>query len=86
MQDVLLGAGVPENISEDHRYWVNFASADEPSEGTHETCISLHYAVDRRNVIILAQFMNDEPLLPDHVATVRTMILEHVSSRCVKKL
>ena len=86
MQDVLLGAGVPENISEDHRYWVNFASADEPSEGTHETCISLHYAVDRRNVIILARFMNDDVLPPDDVATVRITILEYVSSRCVKKL
>ena len=82
MQDVLLAAGVPEIWSE---YCVNFASANEPSEGPYETCLSPPPAMNRGNDVILAQFMNDESLWPDHDAPVR-MIPGYVGGQCVEWL
>ncbi|KAH8731567.1 hypothetical protein GQ44DRAFT_746275 [Phaeosphaeriaceae sp. PMI808] len=32
LKDVLLRAGIPHNMPEDKRFWVNFEGADEPSE------------------------------------------------------
>ena len=66
----------------DHTYCDNFASVNEPSEGTCETCISPHIAMSRRNDAILAQFMTDESLPPDHGAPVR-IIPGHVGDRCI---
>ena len=72
--------GVPRNISGGHGYWAISDGADERSEGTYETCIPFHFAMDPRNVVILAQLMNDEPLPPDH-GTAARIILGYASSR-----
>ena len=82
LQDFPSVAGVPEIWSE---YCVNFASANEPSEGTYETCLSPPHAMNRRNDVMLAQVMNDEPLRPDHGAPV-IIIPGYVGGRCVEWL
>lgn len=81
LRDVLLGAGVPEHLPESHRFWTNFSGADDPSEGRYETCISFQYEMDPRKDVIAAQFMNDEPLPPDHGHHVRVIISGYISGR-----
>lgn len=49
LRDVLLAAGVPKQLTEGHRFWTTFSSADDPSERKHETCVSFQYGMDPRN-------------------------------------
>ncbi|KAF6239534.1 hypothetical protein HO173_002078 [Letharia columbiana] len=81
LRDVLLGAGVPEHLPESHRFWTNFSGADDPNERRYETCISFQYGMDPRKDVIAAQFMNDEPLPPDHGHPVRVIISGYISGR-----
>jgi len=88
LRDVLLAAGVEEPPKTDgsEPRWVNFEGADEPSEGRYATSISLAYAMDPTNDVILAYEMNDVPLPPDHGYPVRVMVPGYVGGRCVKWL
>ena len=72
--------GAPKNTLGGHGYWAIADAADERSEGTYETWIPVHSAMDPINVVILAQLMNDEPLPPTH-GTAARMILGYASSR-----
>lgn len=86
--DVLLAAGVPKpNLRHPHGHrYVNFQGADDLSEGKYSTCISLDYAMNPMNDVILAYEMNDYPLPPDHGYPVRVMIPGYVGGKCVKWL
>ncbi|KAL2193938.1 hypothetical protein P885DRAFT_44141 [Corynascus similis CBS 632.67] len=87
LRSVLLSAGIPEvSPPSGPRLWVNFAGADNLSEGTYETSIPLDYAMDPTNDVILAMQMNDLALPPDHGYPVRLMIPGWVGGRCVKWL
>jgi len=60
LRDILLAAGVHNELPQDKRFWVNFEGADEPSEGKYATSIPLQYAMNPTNDVILAYEMNNE--------------------------
>jgi nitrate reductase (NAD(P)H) len=96
LRSVLLSAGVPDPLTAapdttthsdgPRRQWVHFAGADSPSEGPYETSISLDYAMNPHNDVLLALEMNDLPLPPDHGYPVRVMVPGYIGGRCVKWL
>lgn len=79
-------AAVSRTKPTSERLWVNFEGSDSPSEGKYATCIPFEYAIDPTNDVILAQFMNDVPLPPDHGHPVRVIIPGYVGGRCMEWL
>lgn len=88
VRDVLLAAGYSDSDTchEYHRRWLHFEGADELSEGTYATSISLAYAMNPENDVILAYEMNALRLPPDHGYSVRVIIPGYVGGCCVKWL
>ncbi len=68
-------------------HWhVNFEGADELSEGRYATSIPFELAADPTCDVLLALYMNDVSILPDHGYPVRLIIPGFVGGRCVKWL
>lgn len=74
--DVLSAAGFEDDSTRNDgvRRWVHFERADELSEGKYATSISLAYAMDPDNDVILAYEMNNVPVPRDHGYPVRLLI------------
>jgi nitrate reductase (NAD(P)H) len=86
LRNVLLSAGIPSYSPLGTRLWINFAGADDPSEGTYETSIPLDSAMDPTNDVLLAMEMNDVLLPLNHGYPVRLMISGYVGGRCINWL
>ena len=86
LHDVLTVAGVLRTSPSSKRMWINFEGADYPLEGKYATSITLDYAMDPSNDVLLAYEMNNVPLPPDHGYPVRLLIPGYVKGRSIKWL
>lgn len=96
LRDLLLAAGVPDPFGNDSTKnklskgnvvrWVNFEGSDELPEGPYATCITLEYAMDPTNDVMVAMEMNERPIPPDHGYPIRLVVPGFVGGRSVKWL